>query len=274
MYFDFYGLRENPFNVTSDPDFLYLSTSHKEALNHLLYGVDNRKGFIEVTGEVGSGKTTLCKALMHRLGDNVEISLVFNSSLPDTQLLEAVCDDFGIKPERRAKVAFIKALNSFLLEQLRNNRNCVLIVDEAQNLKPSTLETMRMLSNLETNKEKLIQIILVGQPQLRDKLNLPSMLQLRQRISVRFHLTPLEKNEILPYVRHRLGVAGSEGDITFSPEALEMISSYSKGIPRLVNLVCDKSLLFGFVRETKFIDGDLVDQSIKEIEGSYPLVMA
>ncbi|HPN73004.1 MAG TPA: AAA family ATPase, partial [Candidatus Omnitrophota bacterium] len=180
MYLGFYGLKENPFNVTSDPDFLYMSGTHKEALSHLLYGINNRKGFIEITGEIGSGKTTLCKALISSLDDRTRVSLVFNSSLQDTQLLEAVVDDFGLKPERRAKLAFIKAINSFLLEQLKDNRNCVLIVDEAQNLKPSTLEALRMLSNLETNKEKLLQIVLVGQPQLRNKLNLPSMVQLRQ----------------------------------------------------------------------------------------------
>ena len=272
MYLNFYGLKENPFNVTSDPDFLYLSNTHKEALSHLVYGINNRKGFIEITGEIGSGKTTLCKALIYSLDDSVKVSLVFNSSLQDNQLLEAIVDDFGLKPERRAKVAFLRAINSFLLEQLRNNRNCVLIVDEAQNLKPSTLETMRMLSNLETNKEKLLQIVLVGQPQLREKLNLPSMLQLRQRVSVRFHLTPLEKNEIISYIRHRLNVAGCGDDLNFSQEASELIFSYSKGIPRLVNLVCDKSLLFGFVKETKYIDEDLVEQSIREVEGIYPLM--
>lgn len=272
MYFDFYGLRENPFNVTSDPDFLFLSSTHKETLSHLLYGINNRKGFIAITGEIGSGKTTLCKALIYSLDDNVKVSLVFNPSLPDNQLLEAIVDDFGIIPERRTKAAFIKGINFFLLDQLRENRNCVLIIDEAQNLKPSTLETLRMLSNLETNKEKLIQIVLVGQPQLRDKLDLPSMLQLRQRISVRFHLMPLEQSEIISYIKHRLHVAGCTEDPTFSAEALELIFSYSKGIPRLINLVCDKSLLFGFVKETRNIDEYLVEQSIKELEGSAPLL--
>ncbi|MFA6636109.1 MAG: AAA family ATPase [Candidatus Omnitrophota bacterium] len=272
MYLDFYGFRENPFNVTSDPDFLYLSNTHREALSHLVYGINNRKGFIEITGEIGSGKTTLCKALISSLDDSVKLSLVFNSSLPNTQLLEAIADDFGIKPERRAKVAFIKAINSFLLDQLQNDRNCVLIIDEAQNLKNSTLETIRMLSNLETNKEKLLQIVLVGQPQLRDKLNLPSMLQLRQRVSVRFHLMPLEKTETLSYIRHRLNIAGGNDKLVFSDKAADRIFLYSEGIPRLVNLVCDKALLFGFVKETMFIDEGLVEQSIKEIEGTYPVM--
>jgi general secretion pathway protein A len=272
MYLDFYGFGENPFNVTSDPDFLYLSNTHREALSHLVYGINNRKGFIEITGEIGSGKTTLCKALISSLDESVKLSLVFNSSLQDSQLLEAVADDFGIKPERRAKVAFIRAINSFLLDQLQNNRNCVLIIDEAQNLKNSTLETIRMLSNLETNKEKLLQIVLVGQPQLRDKLNLPSMLQLRQRVSVRFHLMPLEKTEILSYISHRLNIAGGNDKLVFSDKAADRIFLYSEGIPRLVNLVCDKALLFGFVKETMFIDEGLVEQSIKEIEGTYPVI--
>jgi general secretion pathway protein A len=272
MYLEYYGLKENPFNVTSDPDFLYLSHTHREALNHLIYGISQRKGFIEITGEIGAGKTTLCKALLNSLDENTRSSLIFNSTLQETQLLEAILNDFGITPERRSKVAFLKTLNSFLLDQLYAGRNTILIIDEAQNLKASTLETIRMLSNLETNKEKLLQIILVGQPQLRDKLNLPSLVQLRQRISVRFHLTPLEKNELHRYIEHRLSVAGSSGNIGFSQEAIDLIFTYSKGIPRVVNLICDKSLLLGFVRGTRFLEYGVIEQSIQEIEGKYSLV--
>ena len=274
MYLEYYGLKENPFNVTSDPDFLYLSHTHREALNHLVYGINQRKGFIEITGEIGAGKTTLCKALLNSLDENTRSSLVFNSTLQETQLLEAILNDFGITPERRSKVAFLKTLNTFLLEQLYAGRNTILIIDEAQNLRASTLETIRMLSNLETNKEKLLQIILVGQPQLRDKLNLPSLLQLRQRISVRFHLTPLEKSELPRYIEHRLSVAGSSGNIGFSQEAIDLIFTYSKGIPRVVNLICDKSLLLGFVRSTRFLEYGVVEQSIQEIEGKYQLAVA
>jgi general secretion pathway protein A len=273
MYLDFYGLKENPFNVTSDPDFLYLSQTHKEAFNHLLYGINNRRGFVEITGEVGAGKTTLCRALLGRLDSTTQTSLIFNSSLPETQLLEAIVNDFGIIPERRNKVAFLKNLNAFLLEQLSLGNNAVLIIDEAQNLRSNTLETIRMLSNLETSKEKLLQIILVGQPELRDKLNSPRLVQLRQRISVRFHIKALEKEEIRNYITHRLYVAGSSENISFSDGALDAIYDYSHGIPRVINLVCDKALLLGFVKETHHIEDSIIKKSIREIEGQYSLAL-
>ncbi|MFH1847475.1 MAG: AAA family ATPase [Candidatus Omnitrophota bacterium] len=272
MYLDFYGLKENPFNVTSDPSFLYLSHTHKEALNHLLYGINQRKGFVEITGEVGAGKTTLCRALLNKLDERTKTSIVFNSNLPETQLLEAIVNDFGILPARRSKVIFIRQLNDFLLEQLALGNNSVLIIDEAQNLRLSTLETIRMLSNLETEKEKLLQIILVGQPQLRDKLNSPDLLQLRQRISVRFHVRALGKHEIQRYIEHRLNIAGNNNRVSFTPEAYDHIYNYTKGIPRIINIICDKALLLGFVRETNFIEHDLIQRSIEEIEGQFSVV--
>ncbi|MCK5450994.1 MAG: AAA family ATPase, partial [Candidatus Omnitrophica bacterium] len=262
MYLNFFGLKENPFNVTSDPSFLYLSHTHKEALNHLSYGIDQRKGFVTITGEVGAGKTTLCRSLLNRLDEKTKTSLIFNSSLPETQLLEAIVNDFGIKPERRSKVVFIRQLNEFLLQQLSFGNNAVLIIDEAQNLRASTLETIRMLSNLETEKEKLLQIILVGQPQLRDKLDSPNLLQLRQRITVRFHIRALEQDEVLEYVHHRLEVAGSLGRIQFSPESIERLCKYTNGIPRVINIICDKALLLGFIKETTHIGEDIIKQSI------------
>jgi general secretion pathway protein A len=269
MYLEFYGLKENPFNVTSDPDFLYLSHTHKEALDHLIYGINARKGFIEITGEIGAGKTTICRALINRLDERTKTSLIFNSSLPETQLLEAIVTDFGIQPKRRSKVALVNHLNDFLLEQLAGGNNTVLIIDEAQNLRSTTLETIRMLSNLETSKEKLLQIVLVGQPQLREKLNSPSLVQLRQRISVRFHVRALDRNELEGYIYHRLAVAGSSETINFFPESCEYIFSYSKGIPRIINIVCDKALLLGYVQETRFIGPDIIEKSIEEIEGQY-----
>lgn len=274
MYLEFYSLRENPFNVTSDPNFLYLSHTHQEALNHLIYGISQRKGFIEITGEIGSGKTTICRALLSRLDEKTKTSIIFNSSLPESQMLEAIVEDFGVKPDRRGKGAYIKALNRFLLEQLSDGNNAVLIIDEAQNMRLSALETIRMLSNLETEKEKLLQIVLVGQPQLRDKLDSPDLEQLRQRISVRFHVKALDVEEIPVYIRHRLNVAGSAGNVNFNTEAIEAILSYTKGIPRLINLVCDKSLLLGFVRETRSIDLDIVRKSIEEIEGAASVMVA
>jgi general secretion pathway protein A len=274
MYLEFYGLKENPFNVTSDPNFLYLSHTHKEALNHLLYGIDQRKGFVEITGEIGCGKTTLCRALLNRLDDRTKTSLVFNSNLPENQLLETILEDFGIVSERRNKVTFLRQLNNFLLNQLSRGNNSVLIIDEAQNLRLSTLETIRMLSNLETEKEKLLQIILVGQPQLREKLNSPNLTQLKQRISVRFHIKALEENEVQKYIEHRLDVAGSTENVTFAPEALESIYSYSTGIPRVINIICDKSLLLGFVQGTHFIGGDIIQKSIEEVEGQFSFATA
>ena len=269
MYLDYYGLKENPFNVTSDPNFLYLSHTHKEALDHLLYGINQRKGFVTITGEVGAGKTTLCRALLRRLDNKTKTSLIFNSTLPEGQLLEAILNDFGIMPERRSKVAFLRKLNEYLLEQITCDNNVVLIVDEAQNLRFSTLEMIRMLSNLETEKEKLLQIVLVSQPELRDKLNSPKLLQLRQRISVRFHVKALEEDEVRNYIEHRLKVAGSPGNIAFSPESINGIYNYSNGIPRVINVVCDKALLLGYVQGTRFIDGDITQRSVEEIEGQF-----
>ena len=267
MYLEFYGLRENPFNVTSDPSFLYLSKSHKEALSHLLYGIKERKGFLEITGEVGAGKTTLCKALLRRLDSNTKTAFILNSNLSDMQLLESIVEDFGLEPSRRTRLSLMRALNNFLLQELKEKANVVLILDEAQNLKLSTLESVRLLSNLETDKEKLFQIVLVGQPELRRKLASPELLQLKQRIGVRFHISPLEKDEIEKYISHRLSVAGCSGDLRFTEEAVEKIFEYSKGVPRLINILCDKALLSGFVLETKIIERDLVEKSIFEIEG-------
>jgi general secretion pathway protein A len=267
MYLAFYNLRENPFNVTSDPSFLYLSPTHTEALDHLRYGIEQRKGFLAITGEIGSGKTTLCRALINRLDASVKVALILNSVLPETQLLEAITDDFGITPGKRTKGALIRTINKFLLDQVSRGNNAVLIIDEAQNMRASTLETVRMLSNLETEKEKLLQIVLVGQPQLRDKLNAPGLEQLRQRIAVRFHVRALSRAEVAGYIRHRLKVAGSNGDLLFEEKAIDAICDYSRGIPRLINVLVDRALLKGFVREAFVIDVDNVRQCIKELEG-------
>jgi general secretion pathway protein A len=267
MYREFFGLKEKPFNITSDPNFLFLSRVHKEAFSHLLYGIKERKGFLEITGEVGAGKTTLCRALLSQLDRKTKSAFIFNSTLPELQLLQAILEDYGIIVNGRGKVSMLRQLNSFLIEELSKGNNVVLIIDEAQNLKPSILEEIRMLSNLETDKEKLFQIILVGQPELRNKLNSPGLKQLRQRISVRFHITPLERDEIEKYIYHRLAVAGSTGQITFSPDAVDCIYRFSGGIPRIINTVCDKALLAGYVAETREITLPLVESSIQEIEG-------
>ncbi|MBL7158348.1 MAG: AAA family ATPase [Candidatus Omnitrophica bacterium] len=267
MYLDYYKLKENPFNVTSDPSFLFLGHAHKEALSHLLYGIKEKKGFLEITGEIGAGKTTLCKALLKKLDPGTKTAFILNSNLSEMQLLQAILEDFGITVQKKSKISFFKGLNDFLLEECRKNSNAVLILDEAQNIKSSTLEGIRLLSNLETDKEKLFQIVLVGQPELREKLNSPELAQLRQRIAVRYHVNPLEKDEVRQYILHRLSVAGGAGDIIFTDEAIEKIFEYSGGIPRLINLACDKALLAGFVAETRSINRDIVEKSVCELEG-------
>lgn len=267
VYREFFGLKEKPFNITSDPNFLFLSRVHKEAFAHLLYGIRERKGFLEITGEIGAGKTTLCRALLSQLDRKTKTAFIFNSTLPELQLLQAILEDYGIIVTGRSKVSMIRQLNSFLIEELSRGNNVVLIIDEAQNLKTSILEEIRMLSNLETDKEKLFQIILVGQPELRNKLNSPDLKQLRQRISVRFHITALEKDEIEKYIYHRLTVAGSTGRITFSPEAIDCIYRFSGGIPRIINTLCDKALLAAYVAEARDIKLPIIENSIQEIEG-------
>jgi general secretion pathway protein A len=246
-----------------------LSETHREALDHLLYGVHERKGFIAITGEIGAGKTTICRAILRKLEHGTKTSIVFNSNLPETQLLEAVLLDFGITAARRDKVSFFKAINEFLLKQLSIGNNVVLIIDEAQNLRNSTLETIRMLSNLETEKEKLLQIVLVGQPQLRDKLNLPSLLQLRQRIGVWCHVNALKNHEVRGYIEHRLNVAGPGCNTSFTQEAVDLIAAHSGGIPRVINIVCDKSLLLGFVLGTREINRAVIEKSIDEVTGNF-----
>ncbi|MFH1778705.1 MAG: XrtA/PEP-CTERM system-associated ATPase [Candidatus Omnitrophota bacterium] len=267
MYKSFFGLKEKPFNVTADPNFLFFSKKHREAFDHLIYGIKERKGFLEITGEIGTGKTTLCRALLNQLDKKTKTAFIFNSNLPEVQLLLAIVIDFGIQVRPKTKINILSELNRFLIEQLRLGYNVVLIIDEAQNLKAAQLEQIRLLSNLETDKDKLIQIVLVGQPDLKTKLDSPELEQLRQRIVVKYHILPLDKEEVDDYIYHRLHIAGSDGNIHFEPDAINEIYDYSGGIPRLINIVCDKALLLGFVLETKTISLEMIKRSIEEIEG-------
>ncbi|MDX9703386.1 MAG: AAA family ATPase [Candidatus Auribacterota bacterium] len=271
MYKDFFGLKENPFDLTPDSHFLFPSKKHQEALAHLTYGIEARKGFILITGEVGAGKTTLCRALLSRMNTNTEVAFVLNSYLNAFEILQAINEDLGIKSKAKSKKELVDELNEFLLEQKQRSRNVVVLIDECQNLPFETLEQLRMLSNLETEKEKLLQIVMVGQPELLEILNTPELRQLNQRITVRYHLYPLDYHEMTEYIEHRLKVAGSESGIEFTPTALKRIFKYSRGVPRIVNVVCDNTLLAAYVSEKKKITLQLVNKAIKEIQGKKPL---
>ena len=268
MYEQFFGLKEKPFNITSDPSFLFFSRKHKEAFSHLIYGITERKGFLEITGEIGTGKTTRCKALLCALDSTTKTALILNPDLNKTQLLKAILQDFGIDPKKGLSTSPLDKLNNFLIAQLAQGNNVVLIIDEAQNLKSSILETIRLLSNLETEKEKLLQIVLVGQPELRQRLKSPELEQLRQRISVRYHITALEEDEIEIYIKHRLSIAGSHDAVVFEKDAISQIYSYSQGVPRVINITCDKALLAAFAEETKVITRELVVRCIRDLEGT------
>ena len=267
MYLDFYGLKEPPFNITPNPRYLYFSAKHREALNYLLYGIQERKGFVQITGEVGAGKTTLCRALLEQLPEKYSTALILNPVLSAEQLVKAIAMEFGLNVKGLDHLETVAEMNSFLLRQMEEGRETVLIIDEAQNLTFELLEQVRMLSNLETDDRKLLQIVLMGQPELRDRLNHPSLRQLRQRITVRFHLSPLKQFELSQYVQHRLEISGAKGPPFFTVPALWRIFTYSKGIPRLVNAVCDKCLLAGFVQQTERITFGLVGRAVRELEG-------
>ncbi|NQT82101.1 AAA family ATPase [bacterium] len=268
MYLDFYGLAESPFNLTPDTSFLFPSRVHREVLAHLFYGVNSRKGFIVVSGEVGSGKTTLCRALLTKLGPDTEAALVLNSFLSELELLKTINEDFGIKSKASSRKELIDELNDFLLDRRMKGKNVVLIIDEAQNLSFPVLEQIRMLSNLETEKEKLLQIVLMGQPELRRLLASPRLRQLNQRITVRHHITPLTKKETVQYVYHRLKIAGSSGNIVFTEAALNEIYRFSGGIPRVINVLCDQALLSGYVANSMKVDRKIVQAGETEIEGA------
>jgi putative secretion ATPase (PEP-CTERM system associated) len=268
MYESFFSLKEKPFTITSNPSFLFLSRKHKDALSYLVYGIRERVGFIEITGEVGTGKTTLCRALLNKLDDKTRSAFIFNSNLTESQLMQMIVEDLGIKTLKKDKASLFAELNRFLIEQLALGNNVLLIVDEAQNLSHKLLEQIRMLSNLEAENQKLLTIVLVGQPELRDKLKDPSLRQLRQRIAVRCHIEALTRDEVPQYIVHRLRTAGANGSAPFFDDAaVEEIFRYSAGIPRLINIVCDKALLMSYVLEKRTIDGHIIGQCIHEIEG-------
>ncbi len=270
MYKEFYSLREDPFNVTADPDFFFSSSRHMEAFSHLLYGIKQRKGIIVITGEIGTGKTILCRTLLNRLDPSIKTALILNPSFSATQLLQIIIKDLGIEGDLKNKFALINALNMFLLEETSQGNNVVIIIDEAQNLGVRQLEQIRLLSNLETEKEKLLQIILVGQPELCEKLKLSSLRQLNQRITVRYHMMPLDRNELRDYIAHRLKVAeqpssNHQNRVRFTERAVDLIYEKSRGTPRMVNILCDRALLAGYIAETHTVDEQIIQRSVEEV---------
>ena len=321
MYLDFFGLKEKPFSLTPDPRFLFLSESHRQALDHLVYGIQEHEGFILIVGDIGTGKTTICRELLEKLDPKVASALILNPMLSEQELLEAIVQDFAVgsgpdalpvrgdsgsesrrvferldeetqsalelnpmmpgqrvlqnilekietKTRKPTKKELIDRLNAFLLELVERGGNAVLIIDEAQNLSASVLEQIRILSNLETTRQKLLQIILVGQLELKRKLEKPDLRQLNQRISIRYQIRPLSLEETKRYVEHRLFVAGSNSSVTFSDGAYSLIYDFSLGVPRLVNLICERCLLAAFVDQARRIEEDTVLRCRDSLEGN------
>lgn len=267
MYTKFYGFKEKPFEITPDPRFLYLSENHKEALAHLTYAVRERKGFTVITGEVGTGKTTLVQTLLNRLDGNVKTAYLFNPMMGSTDFLHYICEDLGLKGQKRSKGQYLAQLHNFLMTCYTRNESVVVIIDEAQNLDPKLLEEVRLLTNLETAKSKLLQVILIGQPELNDTLNRISCRQLKQRISLRYHIQPLNKEDTKKYIKKRLVMAGAFDPNIFTHKALQEIYRYSKGIPRLINIVCDNALVTGYATDQKVISDKIIREVTSSLDG-------
>jgi general secretion pathway protein A len=264
MYLQHYNFQQLPFRNTPDPRFFYETPRHNEALANLIYAVEQRRGFVLLSGEIGSGKTLVTHLLLKHIEDHAQIALVRNTHLNSSQLIRLICDEFGVQvPDDADKAAMLLALNSFLIQQLAEDRLVVVIIDEAQNLSDKVLEELRMLSNLETSSEKLLQIVIVGQPELRDKVSQPHLEQLRQRIALSYHLDPLTLEEIAAYINHRMKIAGAEHTASFTPDALAKIARFSRGTPRIINGLCDNALLYGFTAGTTTIDEKLIDKVLK-----------
>jgi len=271
MYEAYFGLKENPFTLSPNPRYLYLSPRHREALNCLLYGIHEKKGFMALTGGIGTGKTTLCRFMLAELGDSVATALIFNPALSDIELLKTVNQEFGIRigSGRGTKKRYLDALNDFLLANFSRGRNAVLIIDEAQNLARETLEQVRMLSNLETASEKLLQIVLLGQPELLEVLMLPSLRQLNERITVRYDLRPLGREDVRGYLEHRLAAASGSAKGLFSAGSYGPLYRASAGIPRRINAICDRALLVAYGKDKRMVDRRIVREAIRDLGASY-----
>lgn len=270
MYCNFFGFSEKPFDVTPDPRFLYLTAGHREMLASVVYGIQERRGFITIVGEVGTGKTTLLNAVLDRLNRKVHVAFIFNTNVTFDEMLTMALLDLKLASgeETLSKVEALSRLKGFAVEKLSQGGNVVLLVDEAQNLEPSAMENVRLLSNLETRKHKLIQIVLSGQPELDVKLSQPELRQLSQRISMRRYITPLSEKETFEYIQHRLNVAAHTGPALFDHRAQQLIWEYSGGVPRKINVLCDNALLIGYALRQKTIDTSVIEEAIRDLSWS------
>jgi general secretion pathway protein A len=267
MYQEYYGLEAPPFNITPDPRYLFFSRRHRQAFEHILFGISERRGFIQITGEVGAGKSTLCRKVLEELREDYSTALILNPVMTPIQLMRSILRELDLDDSGNDRVRLVDRLNQFLLEQAHANRVVVLFIDEAQDMSEELLEQVRLLSNLETDQHKLLQIVLIGQPELRDRLDRQELRQLRQRITVRYHLGPINRHETEAYIQHRLLIAGSNGRPSFSNPAYRAIYRYSRGIPRLINAVCDKTLLCGYVQGRDHLGWWQVRRAIHDLEG-------
>jgi putative secretion ATPase (PEP-CTERM system associated) len=266
MYERFYDLRERPFALSPDPEYLYPSRVHREALDYLRYGLESHAGFVVITGEIGSGKTTLLQTLLRGLDSQTTVGRIVNTLLEPRELIETIMIDFGLDPAGRSKPMMLRDLAQYLVDQRLNGRLVLLVIDEAQNLSQAALEELRMLSNLETEKSKLLEVVLVGQPNLRDKLNAPELEQLRQRITVSYHLPPLDAAETSSYVNHRLRRAALGAPLEFPREVTDVVHARSRGVPRIINVICDAALVFGYAEERRQVDLPLMREVLAELE--------
>ena len=268
MYLNFFNFNEEPFRITPDPKFLFMSRQHEEAIESILFGIHQRKGFMAIIGDVGTGKTTICRALLAKLGKDIDTSVILNPMMSVYELLEAINDDFGNRVATSETIkGQLDVLNKFMLRRLRWKKNSVVIIDEAQNLSVEALEMVRMLSNLETDDKKLLQILLIGQPELHFKLSKPDLRQLNQRINIRYFLGSLDMDETYRYIGHRIKIAGGSGFVQFEDRAIKGIYEYSRGVPRLINIICDRALLSTYAERKRLIDKQIVKNSIADIEG-------
>jgi putative secretion ATPase (PEP-CTERM system associated) len=266
MYERFFELRERPFALSPDPEYLYPSRVHQEALGYLRYALESQAGFVVITGEIGSGKTTLLQTLLRDLDSHTTVGRIVNTMLDPRELLESIMLDFGLAAEGRGKPVLLRDLAQFLVDQRLAGRLVLVVIDEAQNLSLAALEELRMLSNLETEKSKLLQVVLIGQPNLRDKLTTPELEQLRQRITVSYHLPPLDADETFRYINHRLRHAATGTPVQFPPDATSLVHARSRGVPRLINIICDATLVFAYAEERREIDASIVREVLQELE--------